>query len=503
MSRLPAKVLLVEDNPGDARLIREALRETAAAQWVVEVADRLSTAVARLERGSIDIVLLDLSLPDMQGFATFTAVHGAAPEVPIVVLTGLSDEELAIRAVQHGAQDYLVKADATPQVLTRAMHYAIERAHGEAERAELLRRAQAAHAEADAERARLQAILQSAAHTIIFVDRETMHVTGNAAAARLLGMEIDPARGIEQYLGRIRRPDGEPLPADELLATRAIAGESLENIELVVRHPDGTEIPVLGSASPVRGPAGKITGAVVIAQDITQIKELEKQREEWTSVVAHDLRQPVSAISAYAAALTILAERDIPLAQVLPRITHIGAAAEQIGRMINDLLDVSRLGSGRLNLEPASVDPALLIHQFVQRHNEGIADHRIQLGVVGPIPRVRADAARLEQVLGNLLTNALKYGTAGAPIRVSLTANPNDVRVAIANEGAGIPAADVERVFSRFYRSAAARASSTPGLGLGLYVSREIIRAHGGRMWVESVADKTTTFSFTIPVTGT
>src|SRR5215212_840163 len=189
MTLQPATVLLVEDNPGDARLIREALREAGAGRWLVEVADRLATAVARLETGGIDIVLLDLSLPDMHGFATFTSAHAAAPDVPIVVLTGLSDEELAIRAVQHGAQDYLVKADATPQILTRAMHYAIERARAEAERAELLRREQAAHAEAEAERARLQAILQSAAHTIIFVDRQTMHVTGNQAASRLLGVE--------------------------------------------------------------------------------------------------------------------------------------------------------------------------------------------------------------------------------------------------------------------------------------------------------------------------
>ncbi len=500
MDAYPATVLLVEDNPADARLIRELLREAEPGRWTVEVVDRVATAIARLAVGGIDVVLLDLSLPDVQGFATFTTAHAAAPGVPIVVLTGLSDEALAIRAVHEGAQDYLVKADASPQVLTRAMRYAIERARAEAERIELLRRERAARAEAEAERARLQAILQSAAHAIIFVERETGYVTPNEAASRLLGMEIRSHRGAGQYLGRIFWPGGEPLTADQLLASRAMAGEAIDNVELLVRRPDGRQIPVLGGASPVRGPGGETTGAVVIFQDITRLKELERQREEWTSVVAHDLRQPVGAISVYAAALSILAKQGVSLADALPRIEHIAAAAEQIDRMIGDLLDVSRLGADRLKLELTSIDPALLIRQAVQRFNEGIGEHRLDLSVAGDVPRVRADAARLEQVLSNLLTNAVKYGTPATPIHVSVAARGDNVCCSVSNAGQGIPASDRERVFSRFYRSEAARAGSTPGLGLGLYVSHEIVRALGGRMWVDSTPGETTTFSFTLPV---
>jgi PAS domain S-box-containing protein len=495
-------VLLVEDNPGDARLIRETLRDADAGGWAVEVAERFSAALPHLTAGGIDIVLLDLSLPDVQGFDTFVKAHAAAPDVPIVVLTGLSDEQMAIRAVQNGAQDYLVKGDVTPQMLTRAMHYAIERARGEAERVELLRREQAARAEAEAERARLQAILESAAHAIIFVDGDTGHVTANAAASQQLGLEIRPEGGVQQYLDRLHSPEGEPLTREQLLATRAMAGDAVNDIELLVRRPDGTEIPVLGSASPVRGPGNQITGAVVIFQDISRLKELEKQREEWTSVVAHDLRQPVAAITMYAASLTTLAERGAPQEQVLPRVAHIASAAEQIERMIGDLLDVSRLGAGRLNLQRVSVDLGLLVPPIVQRQNEATRDHDIQLHVASGIPRVDADPARVEQVLGNLLSNAAKYGTPNTTIKVAVVVHDDEVVVSVANEGKGIPAEELDRVFSRFYRTESARTSAVPGLGLGLYVSRELIRAHGGRMWVESTPGQRTTFSFALPQAG-
>jgi signal transduction histidine kinase len=135
------RALLIEDNPGDARLIREMLREAGAGQAVVELrqADRLSTGLDALSAGSVDVVLLDLSLPDSHGIGTFTSIHHAAPHVPIVVLSGLDDQDLAVRAVQEGAQDYLVKGGVDGTAILRSMRYAIERARLEAARRDLER----------------------------------------------------------------------------------------------------------------------------------------------------------------------------------------------------------------------------------------------------------------------------------------------------------------------------------------------------------------------------
>src|SRR5689334_20696397 len=123
----PVRVLLVEDNPGDVRLFRELLRETGAAGFEIEVSGRLADAGARVAQGGIGLVLLDLSLPDSRGIETFQALHRAAPDIPVIVLSGLTNEAVAVQAVHEGAQDYLVKGVGDGHLLLRAMHYAIER----------------------------------------------------------------------------------------------------------------------------------------------------------------------------------------------------------------------------------------------------------------------------------------------------------------------------------------------------------------------------------------
>ena len=127
MSDKPIKILLVEDNPGDARLLREILAEVTFTQFELAHVERLSEALKRLGEKRFDVILLDLSLPDSQGFDTFTQVQAQAPQVPIIVLSGLDDESLAVRAVREGVQDYLVKGQMDGNLLARAMRYAIER----------------------------------------------------------------------------------------------------------------------------------------------------------------------------------------------------------------------------------------------------------------------------------------------------------------------------------------------------------------------------------------
>ncbi|MBF8285993.1 MAG: putative Histidine kinase, partial [Anaerolineales bacterium] len=149
------KLLLIEDNPGDARLIREALREAGGESFDLQHADRLATGLARLAEGDIHLVLLDLSLPDSHGLDTVARTHARAPDVPIVVLTGLDDEALALKALEIGAQDYLVKGDVDGRVLNRAIRYAIERQRAE----QALRQSEA----------RFRGLLESAPDAVLIV----------------------------------------------------------------------------------------------------------------------------------------------------------------------------------------------------------------------------------------------------------------------------------------------------------------------------------------------
>ena len=138
------KALLVEDNTGDARLIQEELRDSASEQFDLSIADRLIDALNQLTAVQFDVVLLDLTLPDSQGFSTFTKVHAMAPDTPIVVVIGLNDDLVAVQAVRDGAQDYLMKGDVRGKMLVRAMRYAIERNRMERERERLISKLQAA-----------------------------------------------------------------------------------------------------------------------------------------------------------------------------------------------------------------------------------------------------------------------------------------------------------------------------------------------------------------------
>jgi PAS domain S-box-containing protein len=355
----------------------------------------------------------------------------------------------------------------------------------------------------DAERARLQAILESAPNGILYVEAETGRLLANAAAAKLLGRTFDAQAGPAQLEGCCLRPDGRPLGPEEMPTSRALRGETLRAEEHLVKPPEGNPIPVLVSAGPVRGPAGDIIGAVAAFEDITPIRELEELREEWASLIAHDLRQPVTVITSYVDILRRLHEKPgVPEAEV-KALEHIGAAVVSLNRMIGELLDVSRLEAGRVPMELQAVDLPDLVRAVVERSAGITAGHPVELRVQGEIPRVWVDPSRIEQVLANLLSNAAKYSFPESPIEVGLRGRDGDVLVSVSNQGRGIPPEEQPLIFSRFHRARAAEAARIPGLGLGLYISKALVEAHGGRIWVESVPDRTTTFYFTLPVRPT
>jgi PAS domain S-box-containing protein len=348
------------------------------------------------------------------------------------------------------------------------------------------------------ERSQLATILDSATNAIIYIDAATGYVRANPEAEVLLGHPIVPGSGRGQYLGQIRYPDGHLVPLPDLPASRALRGETPGREENLIYRPDGSKVPVLANAAPVRTPDGKIVGAVVVIQDISAIKELERVREEWTSVIAHDLRQPVTVISGYAG----LVAKDIPpsLPRVQARVGHILSSSSQLNRMIEDLLDVSRLESRRLQLRRQTTDLPLLIRDVVDRAAEQTKGHDVSVTLRGSIPVLELDPGRIEQVLVNLLSNAAKYGDEGTPIAVEVEDRKTDVLVSVSNQGPGIKPDELRSLFTRFYRTQAAQSGSRPGIGLGLYISKGLVEAHGGRMWAESTPGKTTTFHFTLPL---
>ncbi|MBI4493843.1 MAG: PAS domain S-box protein [Chloroflexi bacterium] len=357
--------------------------------------------------------------------------------------------------------------------------------------------------ELEAERARLQAVIEQMPEAVILADAHGHVLLYNRLA--LLALAQGETGQVDTFgnpaILDLRRASGEPAPWEELPLVRAVLQREItRGVELCVRRADGALVPVLASAAPIRGPGGEVVGAVAVYRDISSLKELERLREEWTSVIAHDLRQPVTVINGYAGLLARLMERHPAVPQEQQAVEHIRTSAHQLNRMIADLLDVSRIEAGRLALERQPQDLATLVRQVAERTAEVAAGHPVQVEVAeAPLP-VEADPQRIEQVLGNLVSNAAKYGDPDTGILIEVRRRDTEVEVAVANHGPGIPPEDLPRLFSRFHRARQAQAERVAGLGLGLYISKGLVEAHGGRIWAESAPGQTTTFRFTLPL---
>jgi signal transduction histidine kinase len=350
------------------------------------------------------------------------------------------------------------------------------------------------------ERRRLQVLLDTAPVGIVFVEAETDRVLVNAWATRLFGSPVIPGAGRAQYLGRLLDPQGRPIPLEALPSSRALGGETVEAADLLFVRPDGSHMPIRENVGPLYDARGRVTAAIAVFTDITAQKQLERERSEWTSVITHDLRQPITVILGYAAVLHSHLEGPEAHGDDRRAAEHILTSAQNLNRMISDLLDVSRIESRRLTIQRRSTDLPALMREVLDRTQQVTAGHPVQLDARDAIPLLELDPERIEQVLGNLLSNAAKYSAPGAPIGLSIERRGDAVQVAVSNTGPGIASDEVPRLFERFYRTREAQAERRPGIGLGLYIAKGLVEAHDGRIWVESVPGQITTFCFTLPL---
>ncbi|HTQ48169.1 MAG TPA: GAF domain-containing sensor histidine kinase [Polyangiaceae bacterium] len=226
--------------------------------------------------------------------------------------------------------------------------------------------------------------------------------------------------------------------------------------------------------------------------------KLERRRAEWTSVVAHDLRQPVSAISLRA---QLLARSED--ATVLGHADRIRADARRLTRMIDDLMDVSRLDAERLELVLQRVDVPVLVRAAVEPFAVAAPDRPFEVHVVGDVPPAWADPDRVTQVVANLLANALKYGRPRSAVVVTIEPDGRELGVSVASSGRPLASDEIERIFERFRRGDAAKLEGIEGVGLGLYITRALVQAHGGHVSVVSTPEGVNTFRFTLPTTAT
>jgi len=323
----------------------------------------------------------------------------------------------------------------------------------------------------------------------------------NEAARALIGEALSGVATLDE-LGAalcIARDDGALCLAEAPpMAISLERGETCIGFEMWVNPPDGRQIPVRVNSSPLRDAEGRVIGAVAVFEDMTALKEVERLREAFIASVSHELRNPLTVIKGYA---TTLARGSVSWesperAEYLDTISH---EADWLSRLVGDLLDLSAMQAGVFRTEQEACDVLSLIVGTVGRLREALGRRRVNLDLPGNLPPVRADSARVEQVLRNLLLNAAEYSPPKSEITVRARATASEVAVSIADRGRGIPPKALERIFDPFYRVPDTPRTPSSGTGLGLAICRGIIEAHGGRIWAENAADGGAVVTFTLP----
>ena len=264
--------------------------------------------------------------------------------------------------------------------------------------------------------------------------------------------------------------------------------------EVRLRAADGHEVRAMVTGTYERGPEGEVTGAVLVLRDGARRRKGEVQGIEVISTVSHELRSPLTSVKGYTSLLLNRWGR-LGEAQKLMMLEQVQHDADRVTRLVAELLDISRLETGRLTLRRQLVDLPGLVEQVLEKVRMMEADLQVSVAFDENFPRVYADPDKIEQVLTNLVENAAKYADPKG-MRVVGAAGAGEVTVAVIDKGAGIPESDLPRVFTKFFRRAETRPT---GSGLGLWISRGLVEAHGGRLVVESITGQGSTFRFTLP----
>jgi signal transduction histidine kinase len=292
-----------------------------------------------------------------------------------------------------------------------------------------------------------------------------------------------------------RTPDGEPLwEAGWPPASRLRSVVRIPERQVYFRGAHGHEVRALVTGRYERGPDGVVSGAILIARDQARRHNMSADGIEVVSTVSHELRSPLTSVRGYTSLLLNRWDRlgDEQKRTMLEQVHH---DAGRVTRLVSELLDISRLESGRLALRRQLVDMPVLVGDVLD--NVRMMEPALEADVdfAAEFPRVYADPDKIEQVLTNLVENAAKYGNPQG-MRVVGAVSDGLVSIAVADKGEGIPPADLRRVFSKFFRRAETRPT---GSGLGLWISRGLVEAHGGELVVESEVGTGSTFRFTLP----
>jgi two-component system, OmpR family, phosphate regulon sensor histidine kinase PhoR len=474
-------VLVVDDE----KRIRDACYTMLSNQgFQVALADNGFAGLKRIEEEHFDVILLDLMMPGMRGIDLLTHVKGKHPDTLVIVITGYATLEHAVEAMKKGAFDFISKPF-SPQDVRLVIGKAIEYIRTLEDIAQ--------------EKSRMGVLINHISDGVMATDMQKRVALANPAFLRMIGHQGESAIGkpvtdfiqnerliqvIDQALAMPAEEFGE---VTEEFADGALSG-SMDNV-LAVR------------CVPFRDRLHRNLGTVTVMHDITALKKMDQMKSDFVSMVAHEIKSPMNSVLALVKVIQdgLAGELTEKQREMLGRVSE---KIKGLADLAAELLDLSRIESGLITIEKERLMVERLLRGQVEFYQAKGAEKKITLRVdsLPELPPVLANKGSIEEVISNLITNAIRYTPEGGSITLSACVEKGYVRISVKDTGFGIGKEDLDLIFERFYRVKNDQTRFITGTGLGLAIVKSIVDAHNGMIKVESEVGKGSTFHVDLPV---
>jgi len=475
------KILVVDDE----KRIRNSCHTVLTGQgYVVACAESGSQGLQMIGREYYDIILLDLMMPQMSGLDILPEIKADHPDTVVIVITGYSTVEHSIEAMKAGAFDFIPKPF-SPKKLKVVVSKAIEHMRALKDIAE--------------EKSRMRGLINRLSAGVVATDNRKQVVLANPAFRNMMdyhgkhfiGKPIESIIGIPKLLDMI----AQALTMDTDVCTE-LTGEILLN-----GSAEQEDIVLNVRCAPIRDRVGSTLGTITVLHDITILKKMDQMKSDFVSLVSHEIRSPLNSVLMQLKVILDGLAGDTTTKQQ-EMLTRSSLKIHSLVDMASELLDLSKIESGLITLEKESIQFNELLQDQVDFHSETALAKQIVIHFEpsANLPPVQANRQNMEEVVSNLVTNAINYTSEGGEIHLASTLENGYLCIVVSDTGLGIPPEDLERIFSRFYRVKNDKTRYITGTGLGLAIVKSIVEAHHGTIDAESTLDKGSVFKVYIPL---
>ena len=474
------KILVVDDE----MRIREGCRDVLSQQgFEVASADSGKKGLDMIAREHFDIILLDLMMPELSGLEVLPEVKASHPDTVVIVITGYATIEHSIEAMKSGAFDFIPKPF-SPEQLKVVVSKAIEHTRALQDIAK--------------EKSRMRGLINRLSDGVMATDDHRRAVLANPAFLKMINHKSGAVIGlpVESFIKDSRILN---MIREALAMPQNTFGELVEEIQL-----DGegeTEETVLNAHSaPFRDRTGTNIGTITVLHDITALKKIDRMKSDFVSMVSHEIRSPMNSVLMQLKVMMDGLAGDVSEKQ-MEILDRASKKINSLVEMASELLDLAKIESGLITLEKEAVQFNKLLEEQRKFHHESAAAKHISIHFEESplLPPVSANRRNMEEVVSNLITNAIKYSPEGAAIHLAVSLENDYLCITVKDTGLGMSADDLERIFDRFYRVKNAKTRYITGTGLGLPIVKKIVQAHHGTIQVESEPGEGSTFRVYIP----